>query len=412
MSNAALKLQEKDAQVTLTPTQIEGLGKVGDAANQITELLKLAQTALDSIGDTVDIGELAENVGGQIEALIDTLKEVSEFLGIHSAEDFQNSLDATLKSLEAAKIQETTPELINLLGALHTSGLLKVLPPLLQQIGALTSDIDAESLGQRLSSLNVNLRYWMETAREGARIIGEQVIAMDIPDKVAVLEDIADQWWHIAMRAKNLAQGDAETLGERVEWMLDQAEYWGAQLGVAFATLSDTAPEIWKELDFSTIGAKIREGAVGWYEIGILAAEIIKGDTESLTDRIREMLQGARDAGMDKMIPELISMLGTVNRTGLLRKVNTVLTTLEPHIPADDELKAWIEQGAVLAKRYQPQLAGALPALDATFKVMEGTEQKGGGLFGLLGIVFSRKTQYLLRFVIEFAYRFLRGNKD
>ena len=355
---------------------------------------------------------MAENVGGQIEALIQTLGEIADFLGIHSAEDLQNSVHANLEALESAKALEAAPELINLLGALHTSGLLKVLPPLLEQIGALTADLDPEKLGQRLHQLNVNLRYWADTAREGVRILSDQITAMDIPDKVAVLEEIADQWWHIAMRAKRLAQGDAETLGVRVEWLLDQAEYWGAQLGVAIDTLRDLAPEILRELDYGALGEKIRDGFLGWYEIGVMATTLIKGDSDSLVKRIRELLESAQSAGLDKMIPELMNMLATVNRTGLLRKVNTVLTALEPHLPADEALKAWIEQGAVLAQRYQPQIAGALPALDATFKVMEGTEQKGGGLFGLLGIVFSRKTQYLLRFVIEFAYRLLRGNKD
>ncbi|APZ42891.1 hypothetical protein [Acidihalobacter ferrooxydans] len=407
-----MKLQDQNAEVTLTAGQLEGLGKVGDTANQITDLLKMAQAALESMRDSIDIDGMADKIGPQVEALLQTLTELMHFVGIESAEDLQNSVHANLQAMETAKVREATPELINLVGALHASGLLKVLPPLLEQIGTLTADLDTEALGERLNSLNENLRYWTATAREGARIIGEQIVQMDLPDKIAVIEDIADQWWHIALRAKRLAQGDAENIGERVEWLLGQAEYWGGHLAVAVGTVRDLAPELLSEVDFGALGAKVGAGALEWIDIARMGTTLVKGDADSLAARVRTMLEGAREAGLDQMIPELMTMLGTVNRTGLLRKLNMVLTAAEPHMPADDQLKAWIEQGAVLAQRYQPQIAGALPALDATFKVMEGTEQKGGGIFGLLGIVFSRKTQYLLRFVVEFAYRLLRGNKD
>lgn len=605
MSNAAKKLQEGNAEVTLSAGQLEGLGKIGDAANQITELLKLALTALESMRDSIDIDAIADRVGPEVEALIQTLGELINFLGIDSAETLQRSVHENLQALEAAQLHETAPEMIQLLGALHSSGLLKILPPLLEQVGTLTAELDAEALDDRLKALNTNLHYWTLTAREGARIITDQIGELDLPEKAAILEDIADQWWHIALRAKRLAQGDAENLGDRVEWLLSQAEHWNGQLAVAYGTVRDLAPELLSEVDFSAIGAKVAAGALEWVDIarqagdlvkgdaesltvriqtmlegaraagldqmipelitllgalhnsGLLkvlpplleqvgpltadldaealserlkslnenlrywattaregarvvadqigeldlpekvavledmadqwwhialrakslaqgdaenlgerlewllgqaehwsgqlavavgtvrdlapellnevdlgaigakvaagalewidiarqATDLVKGDAESLAARIQVMLEGAREAGLDQMIPELMTLLGTVNRAGLLRKVNTLLAAVEPHIPADDQLKNWIEQGTVLAQRYQPQIAGALPALDATFKVMEGTEKKGGGLFGLLGIVFSRKTQYLLRFVIEFAYRFLRGNK-
>lgn len=412
MSNAAMTLQEEKAEVTLTSGQLEGLGKVGDTANQITELLKMAQAALESMRDSIDVDAMADRVGPEIEALIQTLGELMKFLGIDSAETLQQALHENLQAMERAGVREATPELINVVGALHASGLLKVLPPMLEQIGELTADLDAEALSERLHGLTENLRYWTATAREGARIVSEQIGELDLPSKVAVLEDIADQWWHIALRAKRLAQGDEENLGDRVEWLLGQAEHWGGQLGIAVGTIRDLAPELLSEVDFGAIGAKVAAGALEWVDIARQSVDLVKGDAESLAARVEIMLEGARDAGLDQMIPELMTLLGTVNRTGLLRKVNMVFAAVEPHMPADDQLKTWIEQGAVLAQRYQPQLAGALPALDATFKVMEGTEKKGGGIFGLLGIVFSRKTQYLLRFVIEFAYRLLRGNKD
>ena len=53
MSNPAMMLQEENAEVQLTGGQLEGLGKVGDTANQIAELLKMAQAALETMRDSI-----------------------------------------------------------------------------------------------------------------------------------------------------------------------------------------------------------------------------------------------------------------------------------------------------------------------------------------------------------------------
>jgi hypothetical protein len=412
MSNPAMMLQEENAEVQLTGGQLEGLGKVGDTANQIAELLKMAQAALETMRDSIDIDAMADRVGPEVEALVHTLGELMKFLNIDSAETLQRSVHENLQAMEAAQVREAAPELINLLGALHASGLLKVLPPLLTQIGSLTASIDPEALAERLSGLNENLRYWTTTAREGLRIVGDHVSELDLPERVAVLEDMADQWWRIAIRAKHLAQGDAESLGDRVEWLVGQAEHWGGQIGIAVGTLRDMAPEVMEDLDLGTVGAKVAAGALEWLDIAWQANDIVKGDAETLTVRVRSILVGIRDAGLEQVGPELVSFFATVNRTGMFRKVNMILAAIEPHIPEDERFKAWLDETSDLLREYQPQIQGAIPALHSTMQAMEGKEKKGGGLFGLIGIVFSRKTQYVLRFVIELAYRLLRGNKD
>ncbi|WP_455386002.1 hypothetical protein [Acidihalobacter prosperus] len=411
MSNPAMTLEEDNAEVQLTAGQLEGLGKVGDTANQIAELLKMAQAALESMRDSIDIDAMADRVGPEVEALVHTLGELMNFLGIDSAEALQRSVHENLQAMESAQVREAAPELINLLGALHSSGLLKVLPPLLAPIGSLTSSIDPEVLAERMQGLNENLRYWTATAREGLRIVGDRVKDLDLPERVAVLEDMADQWWRIAIRAKHLAQGDAESLGDRVEWLVGQAEHWGGQIGIAVGTLRDMAPEVMEDLDLGTIGAKVAAGALEWLDIAWQANDVVKGDAETLTVRVRAILAGIRHAGLEQVGPEMVAFFATVNRTGMFRKVNMVLAAIEPHIPEDERFKAWLDETSDLLRIYQPQIQGAIPALHGAMQAMEGKEKKGGGLFGLLGIVFSRKTQYVLRFAIEFAYRFLRGNK-
>lgn len=411
MSNAATTLHEENAEVTLTDAQLKGLGKVGDTANQLTELLKMAHAALESMRDSIDIDAVADRIGPEVEALTKTLGEVMSFLGIDSAETLQRSVHENLQALDAAQVRTAAPELIETIGALHASGLLKVLPPLLEQVGSLTASLDAEALGARMNRLNDGLRYWTATAREALRIVAEQVSELDLPEKVAVLEEMADQWWRIARRAKRLAQGDADTLGNRVEWLLGQAEHWGDQIGIAAGTLRDVAPEVLKEIDFGAVSAKIVAGALEWMDIASHANEVIKGEADLLTDRVRAILEGIRRSGFEHVGPELVTLFSMANRSGMLRKANMILAAIEPHIPEDDRFKAWLDETADIVRHYEPHIHNAIPALHDTMQVMQGKEKKGGGLFGLLGIVFSRQTQYVLRFAIEFAYRFLRANK-
>lgn len=405
-------MNKQNEKITLSPAQLEGLGKVGDTANQIAELVKLARAALETIRDRIDIDDIADRIGPEVEALTQTLGELTTFLEIDSLEALHEFTHENLQRLDQAHIKEAAPELIRLIGALYDSGLLKILLPLLKQMETLTANIDPEQLSVKLQQINDNLRYWTTTARAGARILADHLVAINLPDKVAIIEEMADQWWQIAMRAKKLAQGDANNLADRLEWLLGQAEHWGNQLEIAMGTINDLAPEIRNSMGSSAIGAKLAVGVMEWMEIATQAKALIQGDAESLSKRVRTMLDSVHEAGVDKMVPEIRILIDTINRTGLLLKINILLTALEPHMPSDEQLKVWIEQGAVLTQRYQPQIAGALPALNGALKAMEGAEQKGGGIFGLLGIVFSRKTQYVLKFIIEFTYRFLRGNKE
>lgn len=412
MSNAANTLHDTKTEVELTAEQLIGLGRIGHTANQVAELLKLSQSVLADLRDSIDVDAITDRIGPEMDALIQTLSEIMRLLNVQSLQDLQHRLHLGLKTIQRSHALEATPEVLMLVGSLHESGLLRVLPPILTQLRGITGELDSEQLGERLASANQSLSYWVDTAREGLRIAREQIGELNIPDQLAKLEELADQWWHIALRAKAIAQGNAETLGDRIEWLLGYAESLSGQISPVLGALSELAPDLIESIDFSSVATKITNGAIEWFEIGMNTRAFVKGDSPSLADRIRLMLEGAREAGLDQIIPDFIGMLGTVNRTGILRKLNLVLGTLEPHMPDDAELRRWLEQGAMLAQRYQPQIAGALPALDGALKAIEGTEQKGGGLFGLLGIVFSRKTQFVLRFVIEFAYRFLRGNKS
>ncbi|WP_455380419.1 hypothetical protein [Acidihalobacter prosperus] len=411
MSNAAKTLHDKGTEVELTAEQLSGLGRVGDTANQVTDLLKMAQTVLGDLREGIDVDAIADRIGPEMESLIQILNEIMDLLDIDSVEALHKKVHTGIQSLENNHALEALPELLTLVNSLHESGLLELLPPVLMQLRGLNEKIDAEQLGERLQGFNASLSYWIDTARDGLRIASDQISELDIPTQLAKLEDLADQWWHISLRAKRLVQGDASTLGDRIEWLLNYAEKLSGQIGPIVSAISELAPEAIKSVDFSTIATRVSSGAIEWIDVGIKAHSLAKGDSESLVARVRMMLEDAQKAGLDQLIPDLFTMLGTINRSGLVRKFNMVLTTLEPHIPADAELTRWLEEGSKLAQRYQPQLAGALPALDDTFKAMEGTERKGGGIFGLLGIIFSRKTQYVLRFAIEFIYRFLRGNK-
>lgn len=410
MSNVA-NIATTNEEKTLTPSQIEGIGKIGDAVNQLNDLIPAAQDALEKIRNQIDINELSDKMGPQVEALIKTFNQVIDFLNLHSIEDLQKATEKNLDHLEKAQIKETLPELFDLIGSLHESGLLKILTVLLKQIGSITNDIDADQFNNRISSLTSNLQYWLSTASSGGAVLSDWITAANLPEKMLVVEEIADRWWQIALRLQTLLRGESSDITSKIEAFLDEAEHWSDQLGIALGTMIDMFPALVGEESFGDALQTITSSVMEWVDIQQKVVKLVKGDASSLAMRVDQMISTVESTGLIEMLPELMKTVGIIHRIGLFPKVNMLLSAIEPMVPKDEELKNWLEQGTVLLKRYQPQISAALPALDATLKVMEGNEKKGGGIFGLLGIVFSRKTQYVLRFVIEYVYRFLTGNK-
>lgn len=412
MGNAIMKNEVGAAQVgTLTQKEWAGLAKIGDWAFQIEDLLTLVRDVLLELPEAVDEDKVIAAFRPKLQALKETSQEALDLLHIDSAESANERVRDMLHALKRARLDVVLPQLLDTLALLHDSGMLNRVQVVLRATSTLPQGESLQALIDKVYQLQDQLPYWMDTVKQALAALSEAVLAMNLPEKVDELQEAADAWLRIAMRVKALAQGDADNLAVRVSGLLDQAEYWGGQLSIGIGTLKDVAPETFKDLDVAAVMAQVKTAAQEWLDIAQQAQALVVGDAPSLAERVRRMLAGVRQAHLDEMLPDLINVAGAVHRSGLLKRASTAIDALQPYLPSDAQLKAWIDEGMVLAKRYQPQVGIALAALEQTQEELRGQEKKGGGIMGLLRILFSKDTQYVLRFMIRFFYNDLKAQK-
>lgn len=412
MGNAMMKNEVGAAQAgALTQKEWAGLAKIGDWAFQIEDLLTLVRDVLSELPEAVDEDKVIAAFRPKLQALKETSQEALDLLHIDSAESANERVRDMLHALKRAQLDVVLPQLLDTLALLHDSGMLNRVQIVLRATSTLPQGESLQALIDKVYQLQAQLPYWMDTVKQALAALSEAVLAMNLPEKVDELQEAADAWLRIAMRVKALAQGDADNLAVRVSGLLDQAEYWGGQLSIGIGTLKDVAPEAFKDLDVAAVMAQVKAAAQEWLDIAQQAQALVVGDAPSLAERVRRMLAGVRQAHLDEMLPDLINVAGAVHRSGLLKRASTAIDALQPYLPSDAQLKAWIDEGMVLAKRYQPQVGIALAALEQTQEELRGQEKKGGGIMGLLRILFSKDTQYVLRFMIRFFYNDLKAQK-
>lgn len=412
MGNAMMKNEVGAAQAgALTQKEWAGLAKIGDWAFQIEDLLTLVRDVLSELPEAVDEDKVIAAFRPKLQALKETSQEALDLLHIDSAESANERVRDMLHALKRAQLDVVLPQLLDTLALLHDSGMLNRVQIVLRATSTLPQGESLQALIDKVYQLQAQLPYWMDTIKQALAALSEAVLAMNLPEKVDELQEAADAWLRIAMRVKALAQGDADNLAVRVSGLLDQAEYWGGQLSIGIGTLKDVAPEAFKDLDVAAAMAQVKTAAQEWLDIAQQAQALVVGDAPSLAERVRRMLAGVRQAHLDEMLPDLINVAGAVHRSGLLKRASTAIDALQPYLPGDAQLKAWIDEGMVLAKRYQPQVGIALAALEQTQAELRGQEKKGGGIMGLLRILFSKDTQYVLRFMIRFFYNDLKAQK-
>ncbi|MEW5791266.1 MAG: hypothetical protein ACOY4L_02105 [Pseudomonadota bacterium] len=412
MGNAIMKNEVGAAQAgALTQKEWAGLAKIGDWAFQIEDLLTLVRDVLSELPEAVDEDKVIAAFRPKLQALKETSQEALDLLHIDSAESANERVRDMLHALKRARLDVVLPQLLDTLALLHDSGMLNRVQIVLRATSTLPQGESLQALIDKVYQLQAQLPYWMNTVKQALAALSEAVLAMNLPEKVDELQEAADAWLRIAMRVKALAQGDADNLAVRVSGLLDQAEYWGGQLSIGIGTLKDVAPEAFKDLDVAAVMAQVKTAAQEWLDIAQQAQALVVGDAPSLAERVRRMLAGVRQAHLDEMLPDLINVAGAVHRSGLLKRASTAIDALQPYLPSDAQLKAWIDEGMVLAKRYQPQVGIALAALEQTQEELRDQEKKGGGIMGLLRIIFSKDTQYVLRFMIRFFYNDLKAQK-
>jgi uncharacterized protein YjgD (DUF1641 family) len=274
---------------------------------------------------------------------------------------------------------------------------------------------------EHLAGYAASAGFFVQAGKDGIGAVKGIISDLDLPDKLDDIAEEAEKWLKIAMRAKDLAQGDADSLADRVGSLLKVAETVGGSLqvaakaleakgirleeimtprgdlNIAFGTGADFVAELWHDGTIQHIGSSISQGALIWMEIAQIGSKALKGDAESINHRIKGIVQGLHDAHLIDMLPEVFALVGNLQKAGLVGKINMVMSKVVPMIPSDAVFAGGVDK--------------AVKALELTKTEMQNEANKGGGIFGLMKIVFAKDTQYLLKFFIRFATIFMKSLK-
>ncbi|MBU2737572.1 hypothetical protein [Acidithiobacillus concretivorus] len=274
---------------------------------------------------------------------------------------------------------------------------------------------------EHLAGYAASAGFFVQAGKDGIGAVKGIISDLDLPDKLDDIAEEAEKWLKIAMRAKDLAQGDADSLADRVGSLLKVAETVGGSLqsaakaleakgilleeiitprgdlNIAFGTGADFIAELWHDGTIQHIGSSISQGALIWMEIAQIGSKALKGDAESINHRIKGIVQGLHDAHLIDMLPEVFALVGNLQKAGLVGKINMVMSKVVPMIPSDAVFAGGVDK--------------AVKALELTKTEMQNEANKGGGIFGLMKIVFAKDTQYLLKFFIRFATIFMKSLK-
>ncbi|WP_291511023.1 hypothetical protein [Acidithiobacillus sp.] len=287
MANANAVASSDNTVTPLTPKQWEGLGKVGDAALQIQSLLQMLRDVLAELPNAIDTEKLLAKYQPQLDALRETVESLQ---GMLTVEGGTERLKALLSEVKEAQLDKTLGELITILNNLQKSGFFASLAALSGELRCPLIGDSPEDMVQKLRAAAANLQYWANSAREGVGVIGNVVSQLDLPDRLDEIQEMADQWLQLAKRAQRLIQGDAPSLHDRLDGILNMGEILAGQMSVAIGTLTDTAPELLKSADMSGALATIGSGGRRWLGIALRVKALAQGDAPDLAARVEGLL--------------------------------------------------------------------------------------------------------------------------
>ncbi|MGC9128577.1 MAG: hypothetical protein ACP5GA_07605, partial [Acidithiobacillus sp.] len=287
MANANAVASSDNTVTPLTPKQWEGLGKVGDAALQIQSLLQMLRDVLAELPNAIDTEKLLAKYQPQLDALRETVESLQ---GMLTVEGGTERLKALLSEVKEAQLDKTLGELITILNNLQKSGFFASLAALSGELRCPLIGDSPEDMVQKLRAAAANLQYWATSAREGVGVIGNVVSQLDLPDRLDEIQEMADQWLQLAKRAQRLIQGDAPSLHDRLDGILNMGEILAGQMSVAIGTLTDTAPELLKSADMSGALATIGSGGRRWLGIALRVKALAQGDAPDLAARVEGLL--------------------------------------------------------------------------------------------------------------------------
>ncbi|MDD3760419.1 MAG: hypothetical protein PHO57_06260 [Acidithiobacillus sp.] len=270
--------------VALTPKQWEGLGKVGDAALQLQNLLQMFRDVLNELPNAIDTDKLLAKYQPQLDALREATESLQGMLTVDGGVD---RLKQLLSEVKDAQLDKTIGELLTILNNLQKSGFFASLATLSGELKCPLIGENPEDMVNKLRSAMENLQYYWTSAKQGIGVIGNVVGELQLPERLDELQEMADQWLQMAKRAQKLVQGDAPSVQARLEGLLDMAEILGGQMSVALGTIKDTAPELLHNADLnSTVGIAGKR----WLQVAIRVKNLAAGDNGDLVSRVEMLL--------------------------------------------------------------------------------------------------------------------------
>jgi hypothetical protein len=110
------------AVVSLNERQWEGLGKVGEAALQVQNMLQMLRDVLNELPQAIDTDKLMETMQPYMEKLQGISESLQSFVKGNSDEEPLDRLRALINDAQQAELDKTLKEVLQLLGNLQRSG--------------------------------------------------------------------------------------------------------------------------------------------------------------------------------------------------------------------------------------------------------------------------------------------------
>ncbi|MGE4530700.1 MAG: hypothetical protein AB7C98_05195, partial [Acidithiobacillus sp.] len=293
------------AVITLNERQWEGLGKVGDAALQIQNLLQMLRDILNELPQAFDAEKMMQTMQPYMEKLQGVSDSLQSFVKGNSDEEPLDRLKNMLSDVQNAELDKTLKEVLQLLGNLQRAGFFNSVAALSAELKCPIIGENPEDMVQKIHSATASIQYWIESAKQGMDVVGNMVGQLDLPDRLDEIQEMADQWIQMAKRAQRLVQGDAPDLQTRLSGMLDMAEMLGGQMNIAIGTLRDTMPEVLESANMGGTLASIGVGSSRWMHVAMRVKALTQGNSsvdmvtraENLLDQVEHLAGYAASAG-------------------------------------------------------------------------------------------------------------------
>ncbi|APZ43181.1 hypothetical protein [Acidihalobacter ferrooxydans] len=217
--------------------------------------------------------------------------------------------------------------------------------------------------------------------------------------------DAGHLWTAASRLAGMLDVHSTADLADRVENGIRALE----PIMVGVETLKDTVPEVLDDLAQSGTLQQLAASTAEWIAVMGQARCLLTGDAPSLAARTGELLDN-----IENWAQQLLVAWETI--AGTMPEVLNSETFRGTLLKLTTSIQVWTSV-AHEARSLLGHCGGGDPAAAAREIIcavrdaqndMRADDKKGGGIFGLLKLVFSSQTQYVLRYVIAVAYRVLK----